>query len=685
MARLKTHRFFSIHAQEMVRVAATTPRATVGDPAANAQAAIDLVKKAASNSVDLIVFPELSLSSYAIDDLHMQSAVHRATEAAIAALASATAKLPTVALVGAAIPRNGRLYNCAVAIARGRILGVVPKTFLPNYREFYEKRWFASGAGITDMEIDLAGQRVPFGTDLIFTASDLPHFVFHAEICEDFWAPTPPSTTGALAGAYICCNLSASPILIGKARDRAMLASAQSSRAICAYVFSASGPGESTNDLAWDGQSLIHENGDLLKESQRFRCEADTIIADIDVARLRIERMRNGTFNDAARLAGDPEYAFRRITFEHKPDFADIGLQRDLRRFPFVPNTPERLDADCYEAFNIQVEGLMKRIEASRVERLVIGISGGLDSTHALIVAVKAFDRMKIPRDHILGYTMPGFATSEGTKANAWKLMRALSVAGDEIDIRPAAERMLADIGHPYAKGKKLYDVTFENVQAGLRTDYLFRLANQHNGLVVGTGDLSELALGWCTYGVGDQMSHYGVNAGVPKTLIQHLIRWTIATDFWDLETAKVLEAILATEISPELVPASADGTMQSTQDRIGPYELHDFFLHYTVRQGQLPSKIAFLAWHAWKDANAGRWPRGFPIAGRNTYDLPVIRKWLEEFLYRFFTTSQFKRTAMPNGPKVSSGGSLSPRGDWRAPSDGVATVWLEELQANVP
>lgn len=685
MARPKTHRFYSIHAQEMVRVAATTPRATVGNPAANAQAAIALVKKAAADGVDLIVFPELSLSSYAIDDLHMQAAHHRATEAAIATLASATAKLATVMLVGAAIPRNGRLYNCALAIARGKILGVVPKTFLPNYREFYEKRWFASGAGLTGMEIDLAGQRVPFGTDLLFAASDLPHFVFHAEICEDFWAPTPPSTNGALAGAYICCNLSASPILIGKARDRAMLASAQSSRAICAYVFSASGPGESTNDLAWDGQSLIHENGDLLKESQRFRCEADTIIADIDVARLRIERMRNGTFNDAARLAGDPEYEFRRIAFEHKPDFADIGLKRDLRRFPFVPNTPERLDADCYEAFNIQVEGLMTRIEASRVERLVIGISGGLDSTHALIVAVKAFDRMKIPRDRILGYTMPGFATSDGTKANAWKLMRALGVAGDEIDIRPAAKLMLADIGHPYAKGKKHYDVTFENVQAGLRTDYLFRLANQNNALVVGTGDLSEIALGWCTYGVGDHMSHYGVNAGVPKTLIQHLIRWTIATDFWDLETAKVLDAILATEISPELVPADGGGVIQSTQDRIGPYELHDFFVHYTVRQGQLPSKIAFLAWHAWKDASTGHWPRGFPITGRNTYDLPLIRKWLEEFLYRFFTTSQFKRTAMPNGPKVSSGGALSPRGDWRAPSDGAATVWLDELRDNMP
>lgn len=679
------HRFYSIHAHEMVRVAATTPRGTVGDPAANAEAAIALVEKAAASHVDLIVFPELSLSSYAIDDLHMQAAQHKATEAAIARLAAATASLAPVMLVGAAIPRNGRLYNCAVAIARGRILGAVPKTFLPNYREFYEKRWFASGAGITGLEIDLAGQRVPFGTDLIFAASDLPHFVFHAEICEDFWSPTPPSTNGALAGAYICCNLSASPILIGKARDRAMLASAQSSRAICAYVFSASGPGESTTDLAWDGQSLIHENGDLLKESQRFRCEADTIIADIDVARLRIERMRNGTFNDAARLAGDPEYDFRRITFEHHPDFADVGLRRDLRRFPFVPNTPERLDADCYEAFNIQVEGLMKRMEASRAERLVIGVSGGLDSTHALIVAVKAVDRMKISRDHVLGYTMPGFATSDGTKANAWALMRALGVAGAEVDIRPAAQQMLADLDHPYSRGEPIYDVTFENVQAGLRTDYLFRLANQHRGMVVGTGDLSELALGWCTYGVGDHMSHYGVNAGVPKTLIQYLIRWTIATDFWDIATCAVLEAILATEISPELVPADANGLIQSTQDRIGPYELHDFFLHYTIRQGLPPSKIAFLALHAWGDIEAGRWPQGFPEAARHAYDLSMIRKWLEEFLFRFFTTSQFKRSALPNGPKVSGGGALSPRGDWRAPSDGVATAWLEELRANLP
>jgi NAD+ synthase (glutamine-hydrolysing) len=680
----KAHPFRSIHSHELIRAGACTPRATAGDPMANAQATIALAQAGHKRHADLLVFPELNISSYAIDDLHLQDALQRATQEALATVIAASAKLRPVLLVGAALPRNGRLYNCAVAIARGRVLGVVPKTFLPNYREYYEKRWFASGAGLSG-EIEVAGQTVPFGTDLLFAASDLPHFLFHAEICEDFWAPTPPSTMGALAGALVCCNLSASNIVVGKARERAMLCSAQSARAVCAYVFSASGPGESTTDLAWDGQSMIHELGELLAESARFPQAPDLIVADVDCGRLRQERMRTGTFNDAAVFAGNPETRFRRIAFEHKPDFADVGLERDIRRFPFVPNTPEKLDADCFEAFNIQVEGLLKRFEAAKAERLVIGVSGGLDSTHALIVAAKAMDRLGLPRDRILGFTMPGFATGETTKSNAWALMRALGVDGDEIDIRPAATRMLADMGHPFGRGEPVYDVTFENVQAGLRTDYLFRLANQRGGLVVGTGDLSELALGWCTYGVGDQMSHYAVNAGVPKTLIQFLIRWCIRTDQYDRETDDILAAILATEISPELVPAGADGAIQSTEARIGPYELNDFFLHYIVRHGMAPSKIAFLALHAWHDAKAGRWPRDFPQAGRHAYDLPTIRAWLGKFLVRFFVTSQFKRSAIPNGPKVSAGGALSPRGDWRAPSDGTAAPWLEELARNVP
>ncbi len=682
---MSEHPFYAIHRHGLIRVAAATPLGSVGDTAFNAEQTIALAEQADARGVDLLVFPELNLSSYAIDDLHLQSAQQRAADEALGAVAAATKGMRTVLLVGVALPRNGRLYNCAVAVARGEILGVVPKTFLPNYREYYEKRWFASGAGLTGLTIDVAGQNVPFGTDLIFAARDLPRFVFHAEICEDYWAPTPPSTAGALAGALICCNLSASNIVVGKARERAMLCAAQSARGVCAYVYSAAGPGESTTEVAWDGQGMIHELGELIAESTRFAQTAGLVVADVDVERIAQERMRFGTFNDAARAAGDPEMRFRRIGFEQGAPVADIGLERAIRRFPFVPNTPEKRDADCYEAFNIQVEALGKRFAASRSETLVIGVSGGLDSTHALIVAAKAMDRLGRPRTDILGFTMPGFATGDESKANAWALMRALGITAEEIDIRPAAERMLADMGHPYGRGEPVYDVTFENVQAGLRTDYLFRLANQRRGIVVGTGDLSEMALGWCTYGVGDQMSHYAVNAGVPKTLIQFLIRWCIRTDQYDAATDTILTAILEQEISPELVPAGADGAMQSTESMVGPYALNDFFAHYVIRHGLAPSKIAFLAWHAWRDVDAGRWPEDFPAAARVAYDLPTIRHWLEKFLVRFFATSQFKRSAMPNGPKVSAGGSLSPRGDWRAPSDGTADVWLRELRANLP
>ncbi|MET0376043.1 MAG: NAD(+) synthase [Rhizorhabdus sp.] len=680
-----THDFYSIHRQGMIRAGVCTPVATAGDPATNAASTIALAEAGHAEGADLLVFPELNVTSYAIDDLHMQDAILAATEAGIASIAEASRTLKPVLVVGAAVRRNGRVYNCGVAIARGRILGVVPKSFLPNYREYYEKRWFAPGTGLAGLDIQLAGQTAPFGADLVFAAADLADFIFHIEICEDYWAPTPPSTAGALAGALVLCNLSASNIVVGKARERALLSASQSVRTASAYLYSASGPGESTTDLAWDGQGEIYELGELLATSQRFDLSTEIVYADLDLERLRLERMRTGTFNDAAAAAGHPETRFRRIAFEHDADPADLGLRRAIRRFPFVPNDPARLADDCYEAFNIQVEGLRKRIESTGAKRLVLGISGGLDSTHALIVAARAMDRLGRPRSDILGFTMPGFATSEDTKGNAWALMNAIGITGEEIDIRPAARQMLGDMGHPYADGQPVYDVTFENVQAGLRTDYLFRLANQREGFVVGTGDLSELALGWCTYGVGDHMSHYGVNAGVPKTLIQHLIRWTVSDGQFEGKAAEVLTAILNTEISPELVPADAEGRMQSTQDRIGPYELHDFFLHYVVRHGLRPSKIAFLAWHAWQDRDAGAWPEGFPETGRNQYDLPTIAKWLESFLWRFFQTSQFKRSALPNSPKVSAAGGLSPRGDWRAPSDGVAKPWIEELRANLP
>ena len=680
-----THPFYAIHTHGLIRVAAATPRASVGDTGANAEATVALAREADARGVDLTVFPELNLTSYAIDDLHLQAAQQRATLAAIAIVVEASVTLRPVLLVGAALVRNGRLYNCALAIARGRVLGVVPKTFLPNYREFYEKRWFASGVGMTGLTIDLNGEHVPFGTDLIFAARDLPGFVFHTEICEDYWAPTPPSTAGALAGALICCNLSASNIVIGKARDRAMLAASQSARAVCAYVYSAAGPGESTTEVAWDGQGLVHELGEQIAESARFSTEPELVVADVDCERITQERLRTGTFNDAAVFAGNPETRFRRIAFDHAPVLADSGLERAIRRFPFVPNDPTRRDDDCYEAFNIQVEALSKRLVAAHAETIVIGVSGGLDSTHALIVAAKAMDRLGRPRSAILGFTMPGFATGEGTKANAWALMRALGITAEEIDIRPAATRMLQDIGHPFSEGEPVYDITFENVQAGLRTDYLFRLANQRRGIVLGTGDLSEMALGWCTYGVGDQMSHYAVNSGVPKTLIQFLIRWCIRTDQYDAATDAILSTILAQEISPELVPAGADGALQSTESMIGPYALNDFFAHYMIRYGLAPSKIAFLAWQAWRDASVGAWPEDLSADARVAYDLPTILHWLEKFLFRFFTTSQFKRSAMPNGPKVSAGGALSPRGDWRAPSDGTATIWLDELRSSVP
>ena len=658
---------------------------TPGEPGANAAEILRMVRGGDAEGCDLMVFPELSLSAYAIDDLFLQDALLARTVAELTGLAEATAGLKPVLIVGAPLAHNGRLYNCAVAISRGRILGVVPKSFLPNYREYYEKRWFAPGAGVTGLTLNLAGQSVPFGTDLIFEAEDLADFIFHLEICEDFWSPTPPSTMGALAGAMILCNLSASNVVVGKAEDREILCASQSARCLAAYLYSAAGPGESTTDLAWDGQASVHELGRRLVQTDRFPTASQIAITDIDVERIRLERLRTPTFNDAAVAAGHPERAFRRVRFAHQPSFADMGLRRPLDRFPFVPDDPARLDRDCYEAFNIQVHGLTKRIQATKTQHIVIGVSGGLDSTHALIVAAKAFDAVGLPRANILAFTLPGFATSEGTKANAWALMRGLGVTAEEIDIRPTARLMLQEIGHPFADGEPVYDITFENVQAGLRTDYLFRLANQRNAFVLGTGDLSELALGWCTYGVGDQMSHYNVNGSLAKTLIQHLIRWVVKTGQFDGAANATLLSVLDTEISPELVPAGADGVIQSTQAKVGPYELQDFNLFHITRFGLRPSKVAFLAWHAWRDVAEGGWPENFPPEARNAYDLATIKKWLGVFLFRFFEISQFKRSAMPNGPKVISGGALSPRGDWRAPSDGTARVWLDELGANVP
>jgi NAD+ synthase (glutamine-hydrolysing) len=680
--------FFSLYHHGFVRVAVGVPFVRVADPAYNAERTLGLARRASDNGAAVALFPELGISAYSNEDLFHQDALLDATVAAIGRVVEASADLTPVLLVGAPLRFEGKLFNCAVVIYRRRILGITPKTYLPNYREFYEKRQFTSGRAAVRRTQTLLGQEVPFGNDIMFDATNVKDFVLHAEICEDVWTPIPPSTYAALAGATVLANLSASNITIGKAEYRRDLCAAQSGKCIAAYMYSAAGPGESTTDLAWDGHALVYENNDRLAESERFPDDEELIFADVDLERLAQDRMRATSFNDAVGDHRERVQAMRRVPFAFQVPTQDVALERNVERFPYVPNDPAVRDERCYEAYNIQVHGLMKRLSATGIQKIVIGVSGGLDSTHALIVAAKTMDRLGLPRTNILAYTMPGFATSDTTLSNAHKLMRALEVSAQEIDIKPSSTQMLRDLGHPYAKGEPQYDVTFENVQAGERTSHLFRLANYNNALVLGTGDLSELALGWATYGVGDHMSHYNVNASVPKTLIQFLIRWVISSRQFDEPTGEVLQAILDTEISPELVPATEgdhDKPAQSTQEKIGPYELQDFNTYYITRYGFRPSKVAFLSYNAWHDKSHGDWPQGITVEQRNEYDLATIRKWLEVFLFRFFKISQFKRSAVPNGPKVGSGGSLSPRGDWRAPSDSEATVWLEELRQNVP
>jgi len=674
--------FFNAYAQGFARCAVATPLVRLADPARNVERIAALARRADDAGAAVLLTPELSVSGYAIDDLLHQGALLDAVEAAIARLAQETAALRPLIVVGAPLRLAGRLHNCGVVLHRGAVLGVAPKSYLPNYREFYEARHFAPAAEAAGDAIRIAGRTAPFGADLLFRAEDLPDFTLAVEVCEDVWAPIPPSARAAMAGATVVANLSASNATIGKADYRHALCRVTSARQVCGYLFSAAGKGESTTDLAWDGQAVIYENGALLAEAARFCDDEQLILADMDLERLQAERMRLGSFSACAR-ANPSEPPFRRIGFRlDPPRAADIGLMRHTPRFPFVPDDPARLDADCYEAYAIQTDGLRQRLEASGVGKVVIGVSGGLDSTQALLVAAQAMQRLGRPRSDILAYTLPAFATSAQTKSSAWALMRALGVTAAEVDMTPACRQMLADIGHPAADGAPQYDIAFENVQAGARTSFLFRAANHHGALVLGTGDLSEAALGWCTYGVGDQMSHYNVNASAPKTLIQHLIAWVAARDLFGAAVSDALRATLATEISPELIPGDGAAPAQRTEDVVGPYALQDFTLYHITRYGLRPSKVAWLAWMAWRDAEAGRWPGGVPPERRIAYDLDEIARWMRVFLRRFFATSQFKRSAMPNGPKISSGGSLSPRGDWRAPSDAGAGAWLAELDA---
>jgi NAD+ synthase (glutamine-hydrolysing) len=675
--------FYSAYAHGFARVAACTLPVAIADPAANARAVLAQAKECHENAVAVAVFPELCLTGYAIDDLLLQDTLLEAAQEALHEVVRGSADLLPVLVVGLPLVHGTRVLNCAAVVHKGRVLGISVKSYLPTYREFYERRHFAPGDDRRSATIEVCGAEVPLGPDLIFAASDHPDLKLHVEVCEDMWVPVPPSAEATLAGATVLANLSGSPITVARAEDRRLLVRSASARCNAAYVFSAAGQGESTTDLSWDGQTMVYESGELMAEGPRFPEGPVCTIADIDLGRLRQDRLRQGTHDDNRRTHDERVAAFRTIEFVLDAPTGDVGLRRKVDRFPFVPDDPDRLALDCYEAYNIQVSGLEQRLTAIGQPKAIIGVSGGLDSTQALIVTAKAMDRLGRPRSDIHAFTMPGFATGETTKSYATRLAKSLGVTFEELDIRPAAKQMLDDIDHPFADGEPVYDVTFENVQAGLRYDYLFRLANHRGGIVVGTGDLSELALGWCTYGVGDQMSHYNVNAGVPKTLVQHLIRWVAETDQFDAETNELLEEVLQQEITPELIPVTKGVKPQATEDSVGPYSLQDFSLFRVLRCGDRPSKIAFLAWHAWHDESAGEWPPGFPDERRTSYDLATIRRWLEVFIKRFFA-SQFKRSALPNGPKVSAGGTMSPRGDWRMPSDAHPTAWLDELE-NVP
>jgi NAD+ synthase (glutamine-hydrolysing) len=675
--------FFNLYSHDLIRVAVATPEVRVADPTFNGRQTVEWMRRTAQRQAILALFPELGLSGYSCEDLFQQRAVLDGCLDALREVVAASEVLSLVAVVGMPVEVDHLLYNCAVVVGQGRVLGVTPKTYLPNYREFYERRQFTPGDTTVRETIDLGDHRdVPFGSRLLFRVPAQPRLVFHVEVCEDLWVPVPPSSLAALAGATVLLNLSASDITIGKADYRRLLVASQSARCLAAYLYAAAGFGESTTDLAWDGHALIYENGTRLAESERFRYGPQLTLGEVDLERLTQDRLRQTSFGEAVQRH-QPELArFRAIDVTLElPRRGRLLPDRHYERFPYVPFDSARRGERCAEVYQIQVQGLVKRLRATGIQRVVIGISGGLDSTHALLVCAQAMDILGYPRSHILAYTMPGFATSTRTLTQAHELMRAVGCEAHELDIRPSCRQMLSDIGHPYGRGQPVYDVTFENVQAGERTSHLFRLANLHGALVVGTSDLSELALGWCTYGVGDHMAHYHVNASVPKTLIQHVIRWVAETERLGPDASATILRILDTEISPELVPEDGAGVepAQETEAVIGPYELQDFTLYYTLRFGYAPPKVAFLAYCAWHDPEAGVWP-DVPPEQRHRYDIGRIKANLRIFLDRFFRLSQFKRSAIPNAPKVGSGGSLSPRGDYRAPSDAEATAWLRTL-----
>ena len=640
-----------------VKVAAAVPKMKIADCEFNEFEIQTIITKAEGQHIEVICFPELCITGYTCGDLFGQQLLLDRCEEALFKLLEATRTFNIIAIVGAPLLYQSTLLNTAIVIQHGKILGIVPKTFIPNYKEFYEQRWFASSLTFPETQVHLCGQLVPLSARMLFHTSQM---TFGIEICEDLWAPIPPSNRLALEGAEVMFNLSATNECIGKNAYLRTLISQQSARLLCGYVYASCGFGESTQDLVFAGNALIYENGHLIAEGKRFVMDEQIVVSEIDVERLRAERQTNTTFSAAIRL--NTGTGCRHIDCQTVvPE--DFTLTRSINPHPFVPAGKE-LDERCEEIFSIQVEGLAKRVVHTRAKTLVIGISGGLDSTLALLVSVLTVDRLQRGRQDIIGVTMPGFGTTDRTYHNAIALMRSLGITTREVSIREACLLHFRDIGHD----PDVHDVTYENSQARERTQILMDIANQTDGFVVGTGDISELALGWCTYNA-DHMSNYGVNGSVPKTLVRHLVKW-VALNHVDEQSKATLLDIVDTPISPELIPADADGNIvQKTEDLVGPYELHDFFLYYFLRFGFRPSKIFFLA----QEAFSGKTP------GAGIYNDDIIKKWLTTFCRRFFT-QQFKRSCLPDGPKVGSV-ALSPRGDWRMPSDASYALWVGECE----
>ena len=656
--------FLDVRQHGFARVAVCVPEVRVADPTFNAAAHLKVLERVHQAGAHYALCPELGLSAYSCGDLFFQEALLRAAQEGLRAIAAGSVAWNMIVSVGLPLVLDGLLFNCAVTLYRGRPLAVAPKAYPPNYREFYELRWFQPADAAHATTIRLLGQDVPFGTDVLLRARHLPGFMMHVDICEDLWVPVPPSTLAALAGATVLGNLSASNITVAKWEYRQELVRSSSARNLAVQLYSAAGFGESTSDLAWDGQGLVAERGILIGETERFVLHGSSVVVDVDLGAIVQDRMRQTSFGNNVRTHAQPP--FRTVEFgqvdEMRPATVYHTLLRRQDPHPFVPADPSKRDLRCHEVFMIQATSLARRLAALPPEarRAVVGVSGGQDSTHALLVAAHAVDLLGLERGRVVALTMPGFGTTERTRSNALRLITAIRATARELPVTQLSEAVFQTIGHP----PELENATFENVQAWLRTLLLFATASQHQGIDIGTGDLSEIALGFATYG-GDHMSHYGVNAGVPKTLISYLIAWAADAIFRnEPEVQQVLRDILQTPISPELLRPSAQGAIvQCTEEIVGPYELHDFFLYHFLRFGSGPRRIARLCLHSFE----------------TKYTLGQMREWLRVFISRFFR-NQFKRDCMPDGPKVGSGGALSPRSEWRMPADASATTWLAEV-----